>query len=92
MQEVIPYSWPLDPTPLRPHGIDMVEHPAYVGRSDDISLLQFTPNVSIIGYPSAYSHFEKPPVAYMSDLVNLTKSLVLLSLIAQDDDWQRGYL
>ena len=49
-------------------------------------------NVSIIGYPSAYSHFEQPPVAYIRDLVNVTKTLVLLSLIAQDDDWQRDYL
>jgi hypothetical protein len=77
---------------LRPRGINMFEHSAYVGRSDDISLLQFTPNVSIIGYPSAYAHFEQTPVSYMSDLVNLTKTLVLLSLIAQDDDWQRAYL
>ena len=77
---------------LRPQGIDLVEHAGYVGRSDDISMMQFTPNVSIIGYPSAYSHFEQPPVAYISDLVNLTKTLVLLTLIAQDDDWQRDYL
>jgi hypothetical protein len=77
---------------LRPRGINLVEHAGYVGRSDDISLLQFTPNVSIIGYPSAYSHFEHTPVSYMSDLVNLTKTLVLLSLIAQDADWQRAYL
>ena len=77
---------------LRPQGIDLVEHAGYVGRSDDISMMQFTPNVSIIGYPSAFSHFEQPPVAYMSDLVNLTKTLVLLSLIAQDDDWQQTYL
>ena len=77
---------------LRPQGIDLVEHAGYVGRSDDISMMQFTPNVSIIGYPSAYSHFEQPPLAYMSDLVNLTKTLVMLALIAQDDDWQQTYL
>jgi hypothetical protein len=76
----------------RPHGIDMVEHPGYVGRSDDISLMQFTQNVSIIGYPSAYSHFEKPPISYMHDLVCLTKTLVLMTLAAQDADWQEAYL
>lgn len=77
---------------LRPQGIDMVEHPGYVGRSDDISMLQFTPNVSIIGYPSAYSHFEQTPVSYMRDLVNLTKTLVVLALCAQDEAWQQAYL
>src|SRR5262245_37601878 len=34
---------------LGAHGIRLVEHGGYVGRSDDISALQFTPNVSIIG-------------------------------------------
>jgi hypothetical protein len=77
---------------LRPHGIDLIEHPGYVGRSDDISMMQFTPNVSIIGYPGAYSHFEQPPMSYMPDLINLTKTLVLMALIAQDADWQRDYL
>jgi hypothetical protein len=76
----------------RPHGIDMVEHPGYVGRSDDISLMQFTQNVSIIGYPSAYSHFEKPPISSMHDLVDLTKTLVLMTLAAQDAEWQQAYL
>jgi hypothetical protein len=77
---------------LRPHGINLIEHPGYVGRSDDISMIQFTPNVSIVGYPGAYSHFEQPPMAYMRDLTTLTKTLVLMALIAQDEDWQQAYL
>jgi hypothetical protein len=77
---------------LGAHGVRLVEHGGYVGRSDDISALQFTPNVSLIGYPAAYAHFEKPPIAYVSDLVHLTKSLVLLALVAQDSDWQARYL
>jgi hypothetical protein len=77
---------------LRPHGIDLIEHPGYVGRSDDISMMQFTPNVSIIGYPGAYSHFEQTPMSQMSDLVHLTKTLVLMALIAQDEDWRLAYL
>ena len=77
---------------LRPHGVDLFEHPGYVGRSDDISLMQWTPNVSIVGYPNAYSHFEKPPLSSMSDLLNLTKTLVMLTLVAQNDDWQKAYL
>jgi hypothetical protein len=69
-----------------------VEHDGYVGRSDDISALQFTPNVSLIGYPAAYAHFDKTPFSHVSDLVHLTKTLVLLALVAQDSDWQARYL
>jgi hypothetical protein len=75
-----------------PYGIPMVEHPGYVGRSDDISMMQFTPNVSIVGYPSAYSHFEHPPIAQMSDLVALTKVLALMAMAANDEAWQEAYL
>jgi hypothetical protein len=77
---------------MRPHGISLLEHTGYVGRSDDISMMQFTQNVSIIGYPNAYSHFETTPMSYMSDLVNLTKTLILIALAAQDSDWQEQYL
>ncbi len=77
---------------LKPHGVSLFEHPGYVGRSDDISLMQWTPNISIVGYPNAYSHFEKPPLSSMSDLLNLTKTLIMVSLVAQDADWQKGYL
>jgi hypothetical protein len=77
---------------LESHGIRLVEHGGYVGRSDDISALQFTPNVSLIGYPAAYAHFDKTPFSHMSDLVHLTKSLVLLALVAQDAGWQERYL
>ena len=77
---------------LGAHGIRLVEHSSYVGRSDDISALQFTPNVSLIGYPAAYAHFDKTPFAHVGDLVDLTKTLVLLALAAQDSDWQDRYL
>jgi len=77
---------------LRALGVDLVEHAGYVGRSDDISALQFTPNVSLIGYPAAYAHFDKTPFSHMNDLVHLTKSLVLLALVAQDAEWQDRYL
>lgn len=77
---------------LEPHGINLRETTGYVGRSDDISAMQFTPNVSLIGYPNAYSHFEKAPLSHMNDLVHLTKTLVVIALIAQDEDWRRGYL
>jgi hypothetical protein len=73
-------------------GVRLVEHAGYVGRSDDISALQFTPNVSLIGFPAAYAHFDKTPFAYVSDLVHLTKSLVLLALVAQDSEWHARYL
>ncbi|HMP40176.1 MAG TPA: hypothetical protein PKA05_07335 [Roseiflexaceae bacterium] len=77
---------------LEPHGILLRENNGYVGRSDDISAMQFTPNVSIIGYPGAYSHFEKPPISHMADLVNLTKTLVIIALMAQDPAWREAYL
>jgi hypothetical protein len=77
---------------LAAHGVRLIEHGGYVGRSDDISALQFTPNVSLIGYPAAYAHFDKTPYAHIGDLVDLTKTLVLLALVAQDSDWQERYL
>ena len=77
---------------VRVHGISLLEHAGYAGRSDDISALQFTQNVSIIGYPAAFTHFDKPPLAYMSDLVNLAKTLTLLALVAQDQAWRDYYL
>ena len=77
---------------LAPHGINLLDHDSYVGRSDDISALQFTPNVSIIGYPGAYAHFDKTPFSHVGDLVQLTKVLTLLALVAQDAEWQARYL
>jgi len=79
-------SW-LDTKAIKLH-----ENTSYVGRSDDISAMQFTPNISIIGYPGAYSHFEQKPIAQISDLINLTKSLVVVALIAQDDSWRIKHL
>jgi hypothetical protein len=54
--------------------------------------MQFTPNVSIIGYPNAFSHFDQTPRAQMSDLVALTRVLVVVALLAQDADWRAAYL
>ncbi|MEM7347644.1 MAG: hypothetical protein AAF485_25705, partial [Chloroflexota bacterium] len=79
-------------TEIKAHGISLVEHAGYAGRSDDISAMQFTQNVSVIGYPAAFTHFDQPPLAYLSDLVNLAKSLALLSLVAQDQTWRSDYL
>ena len=75
-----------------PHGVALREGTGYVGRSDDISAMQFTPNVSIIGYPNAFSHFDQTPRAQMSDLVALTRVLVVVALLAQDADWRAAYL
>ena len=77
---------------LGQYGIGLVEHADYVGRSDDISAMQFTQNVSIIGCPAAYAHFEKTPFSHVNDFVQLTKVLVLLALIAQNPEWQARYL
>jgi hypothetical protein len=54
--------------------------------------MQFTQNVSLIGYPAAYTHFDQPPLAYLSDLVNLAKSVTMLAFMAQDAGWRERYL
>ncbi len=77
---------------LSTKGINLQETTSYVGRSDDISAMQFTPNISLIGYPSAYSHFDHEPIAQISDLINLTKVLVIAAIIAQDVNWRQKYL
>jgi hypothetical protein len=77
---------------LGDHGISLLEHGGYAGRSDDISAMQFTQNVSLIGYPAAYTHFDQPPLAYLSDLVNLAKSVTMLAFMAQDAGWRERYL
>ncbi len=77
---------------LNSQGISAAESPGYVGRSDDISAMQYTPNVVILGSAGASSHFHRTPTAHCQDQVNLTKALVVYALLAQDDDWREHYL
>ncbi len=77
---------------LGEHGVRLNENRTYVSRSDDVSALFYSQNVSIIGFPGAYAHFDKTPVARCGDLVELARTLVVYALIAQDPEWQREYL
>ena len=77
---------------LTDQGIGAAESPGYVGRSDDISAMQYTQNVVIVGSAGTSSHFHRTPTARCGDLVNLTKTLVVYALLAQDEAWRAHYL
>lgn len=79
-------------TALRPRGIRLTENPGYVSRSDDISAMQYTQNIALIGYPGAYAHFDRTPLARCGDLVHLAKTLVVVALLAQDGRWREAIL
>ena len=77
---------------LATHSIKLSENPNYISRSDDISAMQYTQNVMLIGFAGTSSHFDRTPTMRCADLVNLTKTLVVYALIAQDANWRAKYL
>lgn len=77
---------------LAPYGIRLKENDGYVSRSDDVSALQYTQNINLIGFPGIYPHFDRTPMARCLDIVQLTRTLVVYALIAQDEVWRRAYL
>lgn len=77
---------------LAERDIKLTENPAYVSRSDDVSAMQYTQNIALIGFPGLYAHFDRTPEARCGDLVHLTKTLVVYALLAQDEAWQAAYL
>ena len=77
---------------LAEYGIQLEENESYVSRSDDISAMLYTQNVHLVGFPGTSAHFDHTPTARCSDLVHLTKTLVVYALIAQDEEWRRAYL
>ncbi len=77
---------------LARYGVMLTENDGYVSRSDDISAVQYTQNINLIGFAGVYPHFDRTPTAYCSDLVNLTRTLVVYAMIAQDPEWRRMYL
>ncbi len=77
---------------LAGHSIKLSENPNYISRSDDISAVQFTQNVMLIGFAGTSSHFDLTPTMNCTDLVNLTKTLIIYTLIAQAADWRARYL
>ena len=78
--------------PLAARNIQLTENRAYVSRSDDISAMQYVQGVMLFGFAGTSSHFDGTPTMRCADLVNLTKTLVVYALIAQDADWRREYL
>ena len=70
----------------------MSENQSYVSRSDCVSAMMATQNVVLMGFPGAYSHFDKTPRAHIDDLVSLSKSLAVLIATAQSSDWRKYYL
>ncbi len=74
------------------HGIRLRENAGYVSRSDCVSAMLATPNVALIGYPGAYSHFADTPRAHVGDLVHLARTLTVYLLVAQSEMWRDRYL
>ena len=77
---------------LATRNIQLKENSGYVSRSDCVSAMMATPNVALIGYPGAYSHFADTPRAHIDDLVHLAKTLVIYHLVAQSSIWRDQYL
>lgn len=73
-------------------GIRLRESTGYVSRSDDVSAVMVTPNVILLGFPGAYSHFADTPRAHVEDLVHLARATVLAVLVAQSNTWRWRYL
>ncbi|MCA9994110.1 MAG: hypothetical protein KDE56_00100 [Anaerolineales bacterium] len=78
-------------TELAAHGILFTENDTYVGRSDDISAMQFTQNVVLLGFAGSSSHFNRTPTMRCSDLVNFAKTVVIYALLAQDASWRAAF-
>lgn len=77
---------------LAARGIQLTENDGYISRSDDISAMQYTQNINLIGFAGIYPHFDRTPTARCVDVVHLTKTLVVYALIAQDKAWRQAYL
>lgn len=77
---------------LSSYSIQLTENDGYVSRGDDVSAMQYTQNINLIGFPGIYPHFDHTPTARCYDLVQLTRTLIVYALIAQDEAWRRFYL
>ena len=77
---------------LASRNIHLTENKSYVSRSDDISAMQFTQAVMLFGFAGTSSHFDKTPTMSCADMVQLTKTLVVYALVAQDEEWRSKYL
>lgn len=79
---------------LSPRGIHLkANRDGYSSRSDDVSVMMYTPNVALIGFLGTDRHFDQgTPQAHLADLMHLAKIMVVYTLIAQDESWRAKYL
>ena len=79
---------------LKAKGIRLRENKGhYLSRSDDVSAILYTPNVSLMGYVGTNRHLSRGlPQASLRDLVDLARTLVVYCLIAQNPEWRARYL
>lgn len=77
---------------LAQRSVSLRENPGYVSRSDCVSAVMATPNVALLGFPAAYTHFIDTPRCHIDDLVNLAKALAVYILVAQDAEWRAANL
>ncbi len=79
---------------LSPKGIHLkANRDGYSSRSDDVSVMMYTPNVALIGFLGTDRHFDQgTPQAHLADLMHLAKTMVVYTLIAQDESWRAKYL
>lgn len=79
---------------LSPRGISMkANRDGYSSRSDDVSVMMYTPNVALIGFLGTDRHFDQGiPQAHLADLMHLARIMVVYTLIAQDERWRAQYL
>jgi hypothetical protein len=77
---------------LRPEGIHLRSNTGFISRSDCVSAMMATPNIALLGFPGAFSHFADTPRAHIADIVDLAKVLVIYLLLAQSASWRQRYL
>lgn len=57
----------------------------YTSRSDDVSIMQRSADIVLLGFPGGDRHFDTAyPTAHIHDLVSLARALVYLAALAQE--------
>lgn len=71
---------------LAGHGLTVKETSNfYTSRSDDVSIMQRSPDIVLLGFPGSDRHFDKAlPTAHVDDLLNVARALVYLAVLAEE--------
>ncbi|UWQ21786.1 hypothetical protein [Jannaschia sp. W003] len=57
----------------------------YTSRSDDVSVMQRSDAIVLLGFPGADRHFDRAfPTAHLDDLVSLSRAIVYMSMLAAE--------